>query len=160
MFNSMTNKKLVLFFSVLVLISEICLAQIIIEENVPEAIKTEYLKRFPKAKEGYWELLKGNYEVNFMNDTTEYSVVFDKNSNLVEIEYKLFEYELPVIIISSFYLKFPGYKFHASAKIIEADNTVYYMVELLKGKIKLAVLFNSNGDVMKIRDISNVRGHG
>jgi hypothetical protein len=52
---------------------------------------------------------------------------------------------------------FSKYKIYALAKIEEADESVFYMVELSKDWEKLAVLISEEGKIIKVRDISNKR---
>ena len=123
------------------------MAQKVKNTDVPAAVKSALIKKYPAAANVTWEKEKGNYEANWGGKSKEdNSVVFTPDGNFVEMVVAIKVADLPVGAMN--YIK----AHHAGAKVTEAGNVTYadgktgFEAEV-KGK---DLVFDSEGNFIKI----------
>lgn len=115
------------------------------EKNVPAAVKSAFQKQYPDAKEVKWEMENGNYEAEFEQTETDYSVLLDASGNIIETEIEISVDALPANAKEYVSQNHAGQKIKEAAKITDAKGTVTYEAEI-KGT---DLLFDSNGVFIK-----------
>ena len=137
-------KKLILM-AVAAMITSLTFAQKTQDKNVPAIIKSAFQKQYPDAKEVKWETENGNYEAEFEQTETDYSVLLDASGNIIETEIEISVDALPANAKEYVSQNHAGQKIKEAAKITDAKGTVTYEVEI-KGT---DLVFDSNGVFIK-----------
>ena len=119
-------------------------AQKIKEADVPQAVKTSFVKSYPSVNPA-WEKEKGNYEAGFKKNGKEMSVVLTPDGKLVESEVGISEKELPPAATEYIKTNYKGKRVKEYAKITAANGKITYEAEI-EGK---DVIFDSNGSFIK-----------
>lgn len=117
-------------------------AQKVTADKVPPAVKTAFMKAYPKASEVSWEKEKnGDFEVGLKQGKDEISVVYNPQGKEQEVETEIKTSELPPAVQAA--LK--GKKVQEAA-IIKKGGKTYYEAEV-GGK---DLLFDANGKPVKM----------
>jgi hypothetical protein len=119
---------------------------------VPQAVKTAFAAKFPKAAKIEWSLEKaGEYEAEFKLDKAEMSANFNEKGNLIETETEITESALPPSIKSAVAKEFAGYKIGEIAKVF-AKGVTSYELEASKDKKTYEVEFDANGKMISKKE--------
>lgn len=130
------------------------------ETNVPSLVKAKFNALYPHAEKVKWDVEKPNYEVNFEDDDTENSLLFDPKGNIVEIETALEEDNMPEAIEKSIETNFKGWELKEGAKIVRNGKTTYE-AELKKGEKKMDAIFTPDGKLVKKKtNVEKDEGNG
>ncbi len=137
------KKSIVIVFAGM--LSSCVFAQKIKEKDVPAAVKVEFQKLYPTAKEVKWEKEDGNYEVNFDFNKADYSVLMNESGSVLETEVEIELSQLPAGVIEYVKTNYNGQNVKEAAKITDANGVVTYEAEI-KGK---DLIFDSTGKFIK-----------
>ncbi len=120
---------------------------------VPGQVKKEFSKRFPAASKIEWGLEKaGEYEVEFVMDKKEMSVVMNEKGDLLELETVIKESELPQAVENSLSRDFAGYKIKECEKT-DTQGLITYEMVARKNKEKFELIFDTNGKLISKEEI-------
>jgi hypothetical protein len=120
--------------------------------NIPQAVKSSFLKEFPKAENAKWEEEKtGEFEAEFVIGKVEMSANFDVNGNLLETESEISETGLPQLIKATLSKDFTGYKIKEVGKT-DAKGVVTYEMEAKKDGKEYELVFDCNGKLLKQKE--------
>ena len=120
-------------------------AQKVSEKNIPEAVKSAFMKQYPKADDAEWEMENLNYEVEFEMEDREFSAVFSKEGTFIEIEKEILVDALPDAAKQYVIKNYPDKKIKEAAEITMADGSKKYEAEI-KGQ---DLIFNSKGEFIE-----------
>lgn len=109
--------------------------------TVPAAVKSAFAKSYAGATKVKWELEDGQYEVVFMQNKLEMSVVYKADGSVVETETQIAVSELPAA--AQKYASAKG-RIKEASKIVSADRVQY---EAEVGNKDL--IFDANGKFVK-----------
>ena len=116
---------------------------------VPDAVKKAFAAQYPKVAKVKWSLEKaGEYEVEFDNNKTEMSVLFDEKGILLETESEIKMADLPQAVKATLAKDFAGYKIDEAEKS-EAKGVVKYEMEAKKDNKEYELVFDSTGKLLK-----------
>ena len=104
-------------------------AQRLDASKVPAAVKSSFAKQYPGVT-AKWEKEAGNYEVNFKQNGTTMSALYDANGNPQETEMDIKVTELPATVQAYVKEHYKGKTVKEAAKITKADGTVNYEAEV------------------------------
>lgn len=104
---------------------------------------------YPKAKDVTWNPIEKDFEVRFVQNEKEVSLVFDQNGNLLLIKNKIEETELPVPVIAKLKTGYPDWSVQ-KALLLDITGTSSYHVELEKDGETVNLTCNRQGDIIKI----------
>jgi hypothetical protein len=113
--------------------------------GTPEAVKSAFTKTYPGATKVKYEKEDGNYEVSFVMNGNESSVIYNAKGVLQESEQEIKVTELPAVIVSYLKEHYKGVTVKGAAKITKADGSTNFEAAL-KGR---DVLFDANGKFLK-----------
>lgn len=119
-------------------------AQKLDASKVPVAVKAAFAKQYPGAI-AKWEKEAGNYEVNFKQNGSTMSALYDANGTMKESEMDIKVADLPATVQAYIKEHYKGKTVKEAAIITKADGSVNYEAEI-NGK---DVIFNSNGKFIK-----------
>jgi uncharacterized protein YxeA len=111
----------------------------------PEAAKTAFAKAYPNAAKVKWEKEEGNFEVSFVLNGNESSVIYNAKGVLQESEHEMKASELPASVIAYMKDHYKGMKVTSGARITKTDGSINYEAAV-KGK---DVIFDTNGKFIK-----------
>lgn len=102
----------------------------------PDAVVKSYTVVFPNAKLTKWDKEKdGSYEAEFTQDGQEHSATFTPDGTLKETETELKKDQVPAAVLASVVKDHPGAKVNEYARIVRANKSVVYEVEVkINGK--------------------------
>ena len=97
---------------------------------VPESIKTKFATLYPGVKVTEWELEDGFYEVSFVENNIETSVLLSNDGRVAQTETEIALNLLPQGVSDYITSQLNGKKISEASKITRADGTVTYKVEI------------------------------
>ena len=119
------------------------------KEEIPTAAKAGFAAKFPAAQKAKWSIEKpGEFEVDFILNKVEQSALVDTKGNIIETEVEVKESELPQAVKATIAKDFAGYKLDEITKATDAKGVVAFEMEAVKGKDKLAIEFDVNGQLL------------
>lgn len=122
-------------------------AQDLKAKDVPEAVKTALVKKYPAAAKVSWEKEHGNYEANWGGTSGEdNSVLFSAGGNFISHTQALQVSQLPAAITTYVKQHYNNAAIKEAGKITNADGIITYEAEL-KGK---DLIFDANGSFIKV----------
>jgi phage baseplate assembly protein gpV len=124
----------------------IALAQELKANEVPDAVRTAFAKKYPDAKKVSWEKEKGNYEANWGGKSGEdNSAVFTPTASFVEIVVSIPVSQLPAAVTPYVSKHYNGSKISEAGKVTDAAGKHMFEAEI-KGK---DLIFDEKGVFLK-----------
>ena len=134
------------FFAAVTLSITVVQAQDTKSANVPAAVKSALLKKYPEAKKVTWEKEKGNYEANWGGKSGEKnSVQFNPAGEFIEIVKAVSVSELPKQVAAYIKEHYKGAKITEAGKVTDAKGKISYEAEVNRKDI----IFDENGNFVK-----------
>ena len=122
------------------------MAQQVKTSDVPAAVKTALLNKYPSATGVTWEKEKGNYEANWGGQSKEdNSVLFTPSGEFVEMVTAIPVSSLPPAVATYVKAHYPGAKITEAGKVTDAKAKISYEAEV-KGK---DLRFDESGNYLK-----------
>jgi hypothetical protein len=118
--------------------------------NVPEIVKSSFMKKFPESTKSKisWEKEKGNYEANWGGKSGEdNSAKFSPVGSFLEIVKAIPVSQLPTTALAYIKKNMPKAKILEAGFVTDASGTVTYEAEL-KGRLK-ELVFDKDGNFLK-----------
>ncbi len=134
------TKKILLVFGIFV--SMLCFAQSI---EIPEAIKQDFSKRFPKVEAAKWIKLPTQYSAHFMFHGVT-TAVYSLAGEWQKTEYIVHHDEWPHTIDTNIETLHPGFTVHSAKFVEEGDHHVHYEMNVWHDNDSLTLLFSETGD--------------
>lgn len=129
-------------------------AQKLKESEVPESVKKAFNQKFANAKEVKWSKESSDeFEAEFKNSKLEQSANFNSSGKWLVTETEIMDSQLPSSIQATISQEFPGYKIAETEKAENSEGSLFYEVELEKGKIKYEVQLSGEGKVLKKEEV-------
>jgi len=141
-------KKLILpgIFSLFLMTADL-MAQRVKSADVPAAVKSALMKKYPSAEGVSWEKEKGNFEANWGGKSKEdNSVVFTPGGSFVEMVVAIPVSGLPAGVAAYVKAHYPGAKITEAGKVTDAQGKISYEAEV-KGK---DLVFDEQGNFVKV----------
>ena len=132
----------------LVAAASVVFSQKIKDTDVPSPVKESFKKSFPLAREVKWEKEKNAFEAEFKLNNHEQTATLNANGELQEIETEIPKGDLPVSILSALDKDYHGDKVEEAARI-DARGAISYEVELMNGKDRLEIVYDSKGKLVE-----------
>ena len=124
-------------------------AQKVKSSDVPAAVKSALEKKYPDAKNVYWEKEHGNYEANWGGKSKEdNSVQFTPAGEFIEYVKAIPVSELPKEVGTYIKDHYKGAKITEAGKVTDAHGKTFYEAEV-KGK---DIVFDEHGNFVKAED--------
>ena len=124
-------------------------AQKVKSSDVPAAVKSALEKKYPDAKNVYWEKEHGNYEANWGGKSKEdNSVQFTPAGEFIEYVKAIPVSELPKEVNTYVKSHYKGAKITEAGKVTDAHGKTFYEAEV-KGK---DIVFDEHGNFVKAED--------
>ena len=126
----------------------IVLAQDLKEKDVPAAVKTAFVKKYPESAKAKvsWEKEKGNFEANWGGKSGEdNSAVFTPSANFVELVQAIPISQLPASVAPYIAKHYKGAKIKEAGKVTDASGRHMFEAEI-KGK---DIIFDEKGVFIK-----------
>lgn len=124
-------------------------AQKVSEADVPQPVKTAFMKQFPKAEHAKWEMEdKKDYEVDFQQGGGKWSAKYAADAKWLETEHAIKPVELPAPVRAAIAASYADHKLEA-AELVEGPQGTTYEVDLEKGEHSMEVVFSADGKVLK-----------
>lgn len=98
--------------------------------EVPQAVKAAFEKQYPAVQKVDWDHEGDNYEAEFHQNKTEYSVLYDVNGQLLETEMEINPAELPAAVKDYVKAHYAGKRIKEASKIVGADGKLSYEAEV------------------------------
>jgi hypothetical protein len=141
-------KKIILSTAIgCLLVSESLMAQNIKNNNVPPAVTSALMKKYPAAVKITWEKEHGNYEANWGGKSGEdMSVTFNPAGVFVEQVEAMAASALPAGVATYIKANYKAAKITEAGKITNAKGAIMYKAEV-KGK---DLVFDEKGNFLKV----------
>ena len=97
---------------------------------IPEVVKEAFKTSHPSVTKAHWEQEDQNFEVSFMNNNHEQSMVYDASGKLLETEVEIAMTDLPQAVKDAVANDFPNARVKETAKITDAAGKTMYEVEI------------------------------
>lgn len=140
-------KKIVFSMLMLMSVTGIAMAQKLKSTEVPDAVKSALMKKYPEATKVTWEKEKANFEANWGGKSGEdMSVQYTPAGAFVEQVVAISPSELPASVAVYVKQHYKGVKITEAGKVTDAKGTTMYEAEV-KGK---DLVFDEKGNFLKI----------
>lgn len=117
--------------------------------TVPQSVQDAFLTKFPNALKVNWGIEKaGEYEVEFSQNKSEMSALFDEKGTLLELETEIGESELPTVIKSVLSKDYADFKIDEVEKI-EANGITTFEMKAKKDQTILELVFDTTGKLLQ-----------
>ena len=124
-----------------------CYAQDLKSTDVPAAVKSALIKKYPEAKSVSWEKESGNYEANWGGKSGEdNSVMFTPAGNFIEIVKAIPVNKLPQNVAPYIKAHYNNATINEAGMVTDANGKVTYEAEI-KGK---DLIFDEKGNFVKV----------
>lgn len=133
--------KKIQLIAIAVSISLVSCAQKGGKNAIPEVVKEAFKTSHPGVTKAHWEQEDQNFEVSFMNNKQEQSMVYDASGKLLETEVEIAMTDLPQAVKDAVANDFPNARVKETAKITDAAGKIVYEVEIKNQDY----LFNADG---------------
>ena len=141
------NRSLLVSVATLCLMTGNLMAQKVKDADVPAAVKSALMKKYPSATGVGWEKEKGNFEANWGGRSREdNSVVFTPEGSFVEQVVAIPVSSLPAGVATYVKAHYPGAKITEAGKVTDAQGKTSYEAEV-KGK---DLIFDETGNFIKV----------
>jgi len=121
-------------------------AQKVKSADVPAAVKSALLKKYPSAANVTWEKEKGNFEASWGGRSKEdNSVLFTPDGSFMEVVVAIPVADLPPGVVTYIKAHYPGSKITEAGKVMDANGTISYEAEV-KGK---DLVFDHHGNFLR-----------
>jgi len=124
------------------------IAQKIKESEVPQVVKSAFMKAYPNAKGVKWDKEEAGFEASFEQNKNDMSVVLDKMGIVKEVETEIAKDKLPKAILETLKKDFADHDIEETAMIV-ANGVTTYEVEVEKGKKSWDLIFDSAGKLLE-----------
>lgn len=123
-------------------------AQDLKPEQVPQAVRDAFAKRFPTVQKSGWEKEDDTtYEAEFKQNGVKTSACFDATGKWVETETELKESALPEAVRKTLAAKYSGQKME-ECELVETPEGLFYEVEMEQGETTTEVRLTPDGTVV------------
>ncbi len=119
------------------------------ENKTPENVMTAFKAVHPDVQEVTWDRDGINYEADFKENGNEYSVVIDKDGNILETESEINISELPSGVIKYISDNYKGYTLSDASKIVDNNGKVKYEADIKNAKSSKDLMFDEKGNPLK-----------
>ncbi len=114
--------------------------------NIPPAVKSAFVKKYPDASKVTWEKEEGNYEANWGGKSGEdNSVQFNPSGDFIEMVKAIPVNELPENVIEYVKQHYSGAKITEAGKVTDAQGKLSFEAEVNRKDI----VFDENGNFVK-----------
>ncbi|MEN2489327.1 PepSY-like domain-containing protein [Flavobacterium sp. B11] len=120
-------------------------AQNISGKDVPNIVKSTFLKSYPNQPDVKWEKEKGNYEANFKTGSTERAVLLDANGNILETEEEISVKKLPAKALAYIEKNYKHKKIKEAAQITDSHGTITFEAQVSS----IDLIFDKQGAYIK-----------
>jgi len=121
-------------------------AQKVKSADVPAAVKSALLKKYPSAANVTWEKEKGNFEASWGGRSKEdNSVLFTPDGSFMEVVVAIPVADLPPGVVTYIKAHYPGSKITEAGKVTDAKGRISYEAEV-KGK---DLVFDQQGNFLR-----------
>lgn len=117
--------------------------------DVPAAVAEALRRTHPGAADVEWDREDAGYEASFDDGADEVSVVFAADGAVVETETEIHRDVVPVPVQDALARAYPGARVTEFARIVSADGTTTYEVEIATETGAADVLFDASGRVVR-----------
>ncbi|MDP4271011.1 MAG: PepSY-like domain-containing protein [Bacteroidota bacterium] len=119
------------------------------QANVPEVVKKEFAKAFPKAVKVKWGVEKpGEYEAEFVEGKTETSALYDAGGKWLATETAIAQAQLPQAVKMSLTKEFAAFKI-AEVELVKTASGITYEMVAKKGKMEYELVFDASGKLLR-----------
>lgn len=140
-------KKLILSALIATTALSTVVAQKVKKADVPAAVSTALMQKYPTATKVTWEKEKGNFEANWGGKSGEdTSVMFSPAGTFMEQVIAISPAELPAAVTAYVNKNYKGKKIKEAGKVTDANGKTMYEAEV-GGK---DLVFDQNGAFLKI----------
>ncbi len=141
-------KTQLMILSVLAFSATAC-GQKVSEADVPQPVKSAFMKQFPKADHAHWGMeSKTQYEVEFKQGDEAMSATYDKVGKWMETEKDVKADALPDAVRRTLADKYAGSKVKDLSHVDNPKGT-FYEADIEKGETSMEVVMSPDGTVVK-----------
>ena len=127
------------------LFSSFVIAQSVSEKDIPNSVKSTFLKSYPDQTNVKWEKEKGNYEANFTIGKTQRAMLFDSNGNILETEEEISVKKLPAKALAYIQKTYKNKKIKEAAIITDAHGAITFEAQVTS----IDLIFDKQGTYIK-----------
>ena len=144
-------KKIVLALSLGLALSSVS-AQFLASDRVPESVRVEFNRQFPKAKSITWTPEQKGYQASFETHYKKYFVSYDNEGHIIDQTIELDKIKLPRNIRRKIERNYGDFIIEATYRI-DSKNGSDFIVELGRSEEGIKLLFNPQGNLLSISSL-------
>ncbi|QPH40662.1 PepSY-like domain-containing protein [Pedobacter endophyticus] len=122
-------------------------AQDIDKNKVPAAVKSAFMKAYPKATDVDWEMKGSNYEADFDLAKVDYKATYTSAGKAISFEKDIPNSQLPALIVKNIKAKYPQGRID-DVDLINTGGKISYKVDI-EGTPDVNVWYTADGKFVK-----------
>jgi len=122
-------------------------AQDIDKNQVPSAVKSAFMKAYPKATDVDWEMKGNNYEADFDLAKVDYKATYTSAGKAISVEKDIPNSQLPALIVKNIKAKYPKGRID-DVDLINTGGKISYKVDI-EGTPDVNVWYTADGKFVK-----------
>lgn len=122
-------------------------AQDIDKNQVPAAVKSAFMKAYPKATDVDWEMKSNNYEADFDLAKVDYKATYTSAGKAISVEKDIPNSQLPALIVKNIKAKYPKGRID-DVDLINTGGKISYKVDI-EGTPDVNVWYTADGKFVK-----------
>lgn len=127
------------------LFSSYAIAQKVNEKDIPNVVKSTFLKSYPNQNNVKWEKEKNNYEASFTVVKTEHAVLLDSNGTILESEEEINVKKLPAKALAYIQQNYKNKQIKEAAVITDVHGTITFEAQVNA----IDLIFDKQGTYIK-----------
>ena len=122
-------------------------AQDIHKKDVPDAVKTVFIKAYPKATDVDWKMKGSNYEAKFDLGKTDHKATYTPLGKTIAVEKDISNSQLPAAIAKSIHARYPKGRID-DVDWINTGGKITYKIDI-EGTPDVNVWYSADGKFIK-----------
>lgn len=124
--------------------------------QIPEEVRKSFTDNYPQISQHRWEMVHGNYVVDFKINGRDMEIWFDMQGNLVRVETDITYAELPAEVKAAHEASaYATWRVEDVDKIESPTKETVYELEVEKGEQDLTLIYTASGS-----PVTNISGEG
>ena len=144
-------KKIVLALSLGLALSSVS-AQFLASDRVPESVRVEFNRQFPKAKSITWTPEQKGYQASFETHHKKHFVSYDNEGHIIGQTIELDKIKLPGNIRKKIERNYGDFIIEATYRI-DSKKGSGFIVELGRSEEGIKLFFNPQGNLLSIASL-------
>ena len=128
--------------------------------EVPESVTKSFQEKYPSAEDVSWEESDGLFIATFLEEDFYKEATFDQKGSWIETTTEITQDDLPDAINAYISSKYEDVEYYDYILLYENPHKIQYHVDFEIDTEMISLVFNENGQVVRMTTVKRVQGAG